>query len=1097
MIGLKALPGRRSSLSLQVAPLRLLDLSKGDDQSVWEDVAAADNEDGRARPDAAALDAARAEEARARRAFLAQFLAAPGATPCQPLAVLQSRYSSLQHEVSRQAPARSVKGWFHDTRADEQWWTSTIVVPGDVAARWGVRTVHESGGFPLTLPEATALCGVHRTVLNTIQFKSKKGAQKSAALNLLLAMNRDGLPNSKGGVEEDGGSRSNEIASKDDLSISNNDYSPMKSKERFHLLSIEFHGTAKDPHGRVFSRSNPCMVRCTVSIRDPRCSDSKGDVFEIQSDLFHNEYEAKKATFDQLRALLVDRGATEDELDGVYAAMRTTKPTIAYALTVPPWAAARIGDQWHLYELEFSCRRRDRAAAVPLAEALGLDALAATRIGVACGGDLFAGSALEKALRADFGLAMRRGRAELRVRMCSRTVTSLADLGRQVREAVPKTELREGEGPATLARCFNIIIFDHGKKNGYGSNLQLSCDDLLNRAERHGHRTCLFLPLHAHSSQLEIDWRLVWDVVHHKSSRGGTEVRFPVSLLRRIALGMSFVMSVACAAVLVFMFHRRFLACHLSLRHQNWVYILLLVMLFLASLSTGLNSVKTVPSSLLKNHFLTAKGFGKRVFILKHEMPVSMTSIAPLLWRMLKTMLHESWTKRSLANMKNVRHIWKYCRHPLDPLVPAQLLKGPYELQEETLFRGLYSGSGTGQLEKGERTPMAPTRSVSNLLASRGLLPPEHVQVLPMPRDMLYLCQHASRFMAALERTHTLTIAAARLCELAGKSACCKTLSKGNIFPILNKATTIRNNTNAKDPLRSNERMEVLGDSVLLYIIVLNLFSKHLTSTTQNALDLFEQVISLQGSNKRLCKAAKQIGLHWIVHVNEVTSNNSWRSLYKTSPIAGGTARELSEKQMSDIFESVLGATYLIDPSGCMTVGVLNEIGSCLLNTTEESESMDWFAGKGTCLTEGYPLNSHAEWTVETAKIERILQQNCLISATLQEKAFSLCQLLNKMTNSPNRIEVKRTLLLQCALFDDSLEDQDCVSDTSGLEMLAILRDKLFHVGNAALQLSVVSHLYHLYPFATSGDIHLMKNVLMSNGASIQLVNKSDHCPFF
>lgn len=46
---------------------------------------------------------------------------------------------------------------------------------------------------------------------------------------------------------------------------------------------------------------------------------------------------------------------------------------------------------------------------------------------------------------------------------------------------------------------------------------------------------------------------------------------------------------------------------------------------------------------------------------------------------------------------------------------------------------------------------------------------------------------------------------------------------------------------------------------------------------------------------------------------------------------------DISEKRMSDIFESFLGAAYLIDPT--IPIGLLNEVGSCFPEF-DEGESL-------------------------------------------------------------------------------------------------------------------------------------------------------------
>jgi len=186
-----------------------------------------------------------------------------------------------------------------------------------------------------------------------------------------------------------------------------------------------------------------------------------------------------------------------------------------------------------------------------------------------------------------------------------------------------------------------------------------------------------------------------------------------------------------------------------------------------------------------------------------------------------------------------------------------------------------------------------------------------------------------------------------------------------------------------------------------------------------------------------------------------------------------------------------------------MAVGFLNEIGSCLPNVEGVADpTTSWFAGEGTCLTEGYPLNANSGWAAELTKIEDILQRKHGIISTLQTKAAEICHLLSKQANCQDRMKIFRldptaSLLLHCALFDDSL-DEEYNSETRGLESFANLRDKIFHVGNAALQLSIISEIYHLYPTNTSGDIHLMKVALMSHDslAYIFVKNGLHECLF-
>lgn len=82
-------------------------------------------------------------------------------------------------------------------------------------------------------------------------------------------------------------------------------------------------------------------------------------------------------------------------------------------------------------------------------------------------------------------------------------------------------------------------------------------------------------------------------------------------------------------------------------------------------------------------------------------------------------------------------------------------------------------------------------------------------------------------------------------------------------------------------------------------------------------------------------------------------------------------------------------------------------------------------------------------------------------------------------------IKEQDLLLIYAALFDDSLDEVnvDEGSDANGLEQIAILRDKLFHVGHATLLLSLITEIYHSpnHTNATSGDLHFSKISVLSD----------------
>eukprot|EP00956_Cyclotella_meneghiniana_P037120 scaffold134680_cov50-Cyclotella_meneghiniana.AAC.1 len=173
------------------------------------------------------------------------------------MAVLQSRYSTLQHKIDKQAPHKSIKSWFEDTSGGDNhdlWWRSKIRVPENVREEWGlISTCYTSGEFPLTRYEMDildvrfenddmlkCLCGEYKTngivdcETSTTYFKTKKAAQKSAALNLLLELE---LGSIRSNEKEDGEDILDPL---NDLDVIENDN--VANSGRFQLESLKYMG---------------------------------------------------------------------------------------------------------------------------------------------------------------------------------------------------------------------------------------------------------------------------------------------------------------------------------------------------------------------------------------------------------------------------------------------------------------------------------------------------------------------------------------------------------------------------------------------------------------------------------------------------------------------------------------------------------------------------------------------------------------------------------------------------------------------------------------------------------------------------------------
>ena len=1016
--------------------------------------------------------------------------------PRQPMAVLQSRHDAVRHEQNKQAHAVSIKSWFHCRRygpLHDLWWTSDIVIPDDVATSWKVGVTHSSGKFP---PTAWASCreaelsssgtcgndilfdmfGTWRQSSSddTVQFKSKKAAKKSAAFNLLIALDLGGRhpPDYHEGDSSD--SFANEIGNKvkgGDIMVSTGSSSEISMmtlpKERFQLQSIRYYGAVQYPDGEFVSNCNPCTVRCIVSVKDVNRSNNVSEsLIDVASDTYQRNDDAFNDASDKLKCRMMARGgATVKDTDYILSAMKAYEQPnyISYEVTLPRWATEKIESKFYLLELEFLVAIKGGGNEIPFSEAVGLGATVATRVGIVCGcsvyGDGF--NVRDNGFSADFTLSSSLctdlvGNESFRVAMTNQTEVTVSEMIQQIE----RTSV--GGCPIAFIKCFNNILFDEGKTYGmrplpsFGELVKMiSKDDLVAPS---GRRSYMFVPLrprssssnHNHPSRIEVDWKVVSDVVHHQP----------------------------------------------------------------------LATAESIPLSELRNRFLIQPiGFKGRVFITKDEvftaeneddspktsssllLPGDMLSLLP---DRFKENLQLSFGGLQLSEITYSRHyeqMWKYSiRNSADPLIAALSLVGlPYEHHESIFFHRMCIATTTSTPTFDPSTQS----SISNLLAARGLLVPELTLVLPMPRDFLYLCRRASNFMGKLERNYLLHVFASRFCDLQRNARSLISIPVSNtdiVVPLIDKATRGGKQEvvgSAIPFVRDHERLEALGDSVLLHFIVLNLFVKMHSSTTEFVLDVFEKVVTNQGKNRILFKAALQIGLHRLIKAGGSPAKINWR--YERSTI------ELAEKQLSDTLESLLGATFLIDPSGCMTVGLLDEIGPCFpdnfASSVNDNQSGNWFSGKGTCLITGYPFHE-CTGTAELEQIKGILERNRRVHSILQSKATVFCQLLAKRITRHDRLEFLQSdpissLLLHSALFDDSLDDDEH-PDFIGLESLAKLRDKIFNVGNAALQLSIVSEIYHLYPASTSGDIHLMKTVLMSHDslAYILLKNGFHSCLF-
>ena len=880
--------------------------------------------------------------------FFNQFLpasttSAESATPqLQPMAVLQSRYSTLQHKIDKQAPHKSIKTWFEDISGGDNhdlWWRSKIRVPENVREEWGlISTCYTSGEFPLTRYEMDildvrfdnddilkCLCGEYKTngivdcETATTYFKTKKAAQKSAALNLLLELE---LGSIRSNEKEDGEDILDPL---DDLDVIENDN--VANSGRFQLESLKYMGQLKDPDGALLSNSNPTLFQCIALVKDTKCNENES-IIEIKSNFDTNVDAAFNDTLDQMKSMLMDLGATNDDVYMLVLSMKESKPRqIEYQKAMPKWASAKLDDNLPLYLHELQFDLVNNNCHIPLSEAIGLDKNAATRIGLVCG------SPLDGELSARIALKPSSYQNEnIRVLMrCKETVTK-SEMLWQMQQVSFECGTKENQDPVLLLKCFNKVLLEQEKmcsivsKIGLGDLLKEVTRDSLNSS---GGSQYLFVPLctssEDHSMEAQINWKVIIDVLCGRSS----PVVFSDS------------------------------------------------------------PKKQTSQSVLRNRFLTQPiGFKQRLFI----MSPANTELDILPDEVISRLPNHACRTMSESYVRYCFQLWS---GQSDDLIHTQLMNVlTYNEHEMTLFHQLH-GSEIPTI-----TPKQPHgNSISNSLASHGLLMPDLTYALPMPRDLFYMCQYAPIFMAKLERADLFRSIASRLigfqnnasssCGIKPASATTHNNTVGlieNALSISGKSTTTRD----------DERLETFGDAVLLYFIVMNLFSKLPSiDDVHDMLDLFGEVIRLEGKNNCLVAAGNFIGLP---HVISVPNESSIWS--RSSP----KMTQLASRQIADKVEALLGASYLLDndKTGYMSLGLLREFGgtleSAILATKNKRKPYhdnegqhSWLAVKSPCTCKGYPFHAHSSWRKILNDVRKTLQAHNKVLGNSSLSLFVNC----------------------------------------------------------------------------------------------------------
>ena len=633
-------------------------------------------------------------------------------------------------------------------------------------------------------------------------------------------------------------------------------------------------------------------------------------------------------------------------------------------------------------------------------------------------------------------------------------------------------------------------------------------------------RTYLFVPLQGGSdkSTLKIDW----DMLKLVSSTATTKYLIPrtfnmeLPVLGKADLGHS-LSAIAVAVGLGMLLNEarresRFSLARLGVPHV-WVTCLLCIFLMIASLCIYLlPPIKSLSDTQMRNRFLLCRLPRPEVYIAsknpsgcltaksKYKGEKSRASLKQHTVEYFQREFHLNILKASFANFYKKRFGIKI-RYPRCKLVAA------HEVKRHSDFNPL-----TSTLERS---------------GHMNLLIPELIEILPIPRDMIYVLSLAERFMPALEREIELAFSARRLLEMGMKTqdmlrkASLRVMdSSSNRLSLEHRQTPLSVllcEATTTFPSITFQRLEFLGDSVLGFFVALNLFARN--SSLAWDYEDFGNIDQAAVKNVALYGGSLRAGLNRLIHARPIP----WRSPYgpaethkkkrKTSmdpslekSVFGysteGQVIAIGDSILSDTVESVLGAVYLhgmgdADDStgGRMTVAVL-ELLSLPFPNEDETDAISWFRAHGPCLKGGYPFQLDIPWQEQLIKIGTILYCNEGIIKRLEVGCESLLDKLGNLASdgiiAGSLLQERSKILLLTALFDDNLDGTNFgAHEMEGLCQVALMRDTLFHVGAYALQLMITEEAFRIFPKATENDLHLLRACAMTDDITVYVMVKA------
>jgi len=766
-----------------------------------------------------------------------------------------------------------------------------------------------------------------------------------------------------------------------------------------------------------------------------------------------------------------------------------------------------------VYELDF----KTESGSPFISTTMGISSNATTRMAVVFGQDIFSDEGALEARQVEtlIDLPTRNGLDKVKVTLRNRTVLYLAanDVHDKIR----------------AMKRFNTVLCawkQYGLMKWSRSLGSVSLKDKPKWAQRDGargnQRTCLFVPLrrdpYADKDAVEIDWNLIRRVESFKLQpyflAVGGNWRVPGMYSSR---HVAFVLALSAV---VYGFHAADISQQCALiwsecrmnKLQNapiacmWLVFHAFVLLFISFLPPK----RTVDKDNLKNRFLLQSRGKHGIFVVKADG---------------STTIHD----------KNAYSMFPSQSNENGQLAVQQSLYDLYLRKYQTRLR--YPNElvlSTNRVTKHEKEDLLRASSSDTEVAH---VPPELVHLLPCPRDMLYVCgQHMAKIMLPLERAITLLYVETRMEELRRKNCMkattlsvrndvsstiqpvtCPTLlsnlDEGKSFlSLLDEATSL-------SPHSTYQRLEFLGDAVLNYFLSIDLMARN-AELKWDANDLGE-TIQVAMNNKSLGKASLRIGLSRLLGIG----GSKWKSAYNSNitgqispdaPCESSQLRysdlqsdELSEKTLSDVVESLLAVAFINSADGSIVAGLLNELELPGTGVRGEENSRV-FHGLSACLGGSYPFELQKKWNKQIVAVGTTMIVNHGIDEKLERGLSLACGILeaNSRRNLHTELSSPRTrILLRCALFDDSLEFDSVtaegitIDDTmnaswlslrdsiasgsgslsgassmalDGLDLVGILRDTLFFVGNYALNLCISIELYKRFPDASPKDLTLL-----------------------